>query len=194
MHVTKESILSGVLLALRNVKSVPKDQISTPVPDTDLAIVFVLIAHAGGKPMAWHLARSECAAAWAAPMARIPAPTMAVSDGLPGLAKAAAAMWPGARIQRCTRHAADQARRCTTLNPRLDAGKELLAIANRLGEAKDAEKAARWLADYAEWCSKWQGCSSQHRTGAEEATVRRRGTVRESSGRSSICLRSTGAE
>ena len=42
MHITRETILSNVLLALRNAKSVPKDQISTPVPDTDLAIVYIV--------------------------------------------------------------------------------------------------------------------------------------------------------
>ena len=101
----------------------------------------VLIAVAGGHVVAWHLARSECAASWAALMMRVPAPAMLVSDGSPGLAKAARAVWPGTRIQRCTFHAANQVKRCTTLNPRLDSGIELLGIANRLKDAKDAGSA-----------------------------------------------------
>ena len=97
----------------------------------------VLVAVAGGHVVAWHLARSECAASWAALMVRMPAPAMLVSDGSPGLAKAARAVWPGTHVQRCTFHAANQVKRCTTLNPRLDAGMELLGIANRLKDAKD---------------------------------------------------------
>ena len=90
----------------------------------------VLIAVADGHVVAWHLARTECASAWAALMLRVPAPKMAVCDGSPGFAKAAAAVWPETRIQRCTFHVAAQVRRCTTLRPRLEAGIELLGIAS----------------------------------------------------------------
>ena len=116
----------------------------------------VLVAVAGGHVVAWHLARSECAASWAALMVRMPAPAMLVSDGSPGLAKAARAVWPGTRVQRCTFHAANQVKRCTTLNPRLDAGMELLGIANRLKDAKDAESATAWLLEYNAWCVRWE--------------------------------------
>ncbi len=115
----------------------------------------VLIAVAEGRAMAWHLAQTECAAAWAALMLRIPAPAMLVSDGSPGLSKAAGIIWPDTRMQRCTFHAANQAKRCTTLKPKLAAGVELLGIANRLKDAKDAESAAAWLLEYNAWCSKW---------------------------------------
>ena len=120
-------------------------------------VAVVLIAVAGGHVLAWHLARTECSEAWAAIMMRIPAPAMAVSDGSPGFAKAARAVWPGTRLQRCTFHAAKQVRRCTTLNPRLEAGRELLGIANRLCSVKDAGSAAEWLVGYNTWCTKWAG-------------------------------------
>ena len=119
-------------------------------------VAVVIIAVAGGHVLAWHLARSECAEAWAAVMMRIPAPAMAVCDGAPGFAKAARRVWPGTRIQRCTFHAAKQVRRCTTLNPRLEAGKELLGIANGLGAAKDADSATAWLLEYNAWCTRWE--------------------------------------
>lgn len=120
-------------------------------------IAVVLIASAEGRVVAWHLAQSECAEAWAALMARMPAPAMLVSDGSRGLAKAAAAVWPGTRIQRCTFHASAQVRRCTTLNPRLEAGRELLALANALPRVADAEGAAKWVGDYLAWCARWEG-------------------------------------
>ena len=115
----------------------------------------VIIAVAGGHVVAWHLARTECAEAWAAVMMRIPEPAMAVCDGASGFAKAAKAIWPGTRIQRCTFHVAKQVRRCTTLSPRLDAGRELLGIANKLGAAKDADSATAWLLEYNAWCTRW---------------------------------------
>lgn len=105
----------------------------------------VLIAVADGHVVAWHLARTECASAWAALMLRVPAPKMAVCDGSPGFAKAAAAVWPETRIQRCTFHVAAQVRRCTTLRPRLEAGIELLGIANKLADVRDADGATAWL-------------------------------------------------
>lgn len=115
----------------------------------------VLVAVAGGHVVGWHLAQSECASAWAALMLRMPPPKMLVSDGSPGLAKAASAVWPGTRVQRCTFHAAGQVKRCTTLKPRSEAGVELLGIANRLMGAKDADSVIEWLLEYNAWCVKW---------------------------------------
>lgn len=116
----------------------------------------VLLAVANGHVVSWHLARSECSSAWAALMQRIPQPLMAVSDGSNGFAKAAKAIWPQTRIQRCTFHAANQVRRCTTLNPKLAAGVELLGIANRLDDVRDADAAVSWIVEYSAWCSKWE--------------------------------------
>lgn len=115
----------------------------------------VLMACTKEHVVAWHLAQSECAEAWAALMMRMPAPVMAVTDGAPGFAKAARAIWPATRIQRCVFHAFCQVRRCTTSRPKLDCGIELYGIARRLLKAKDADSAAAWLADYAGWCAKW---------------------------------------
>lgn len=118
--------------------------------------IVVLIASTRGHVLAWHLARSESSEAWAALMLRIPAPTMAVSDGSPGLAKAARIVWPKTRIQRCLFHVFGSVKRCTTARPKLECGRELYAIAKRLLKVKDASSAAAWLAEYARWCSKWE--------------------------------------
>ncbi len=117
----------------------------------------VLIAYADGHVVAWHLAQSECMSAWAALMMRMPAPSMAVPDGARGLAEAASIVWPATRIQRCIFHVASQVRRCTALNPNLEAGRELLGIANTLKEARDAESAADRPVSYSDWCTKWEG-------------------------------------
>ena len=118
--------------------------------------IVVLIASTRGHVLAWHLAQSECSEAWAALMLRIPAPVMAVSDGAPGLAKAAHAIWPEARMQRCLFHVFESVKRCTTTRPKLDCGRELYALAKSLLKAKEADAAALWLADYAGWCTKWE--------------------------------------
>lgn len=122
----------------------------------------VLVAVAGGHVVGWHLAQSECGSAWAALMLRIPAPKMAVSDGSPGFAAAVKAVWPNTRIQRRTFHAANQVKRCTTLKPRLEAGIELLGIANKLKDAKDAGSATAWLLEYNEWCTRWATFLKEH--------------------------------
>ena len=122
----------------------------------------VLIATADGRPIAWHLARSESGEAWAALMARVPAPAMCVCDGSAGFAKAASAVWPTTRVQRCLFHVSGQVKRCTTLKPRLEAGTELLGIANELLRVKDADGAASWLAAYSEWCTRWKSFLSEY--------------------------------
>ena len=43
----------------------------------------------------------------------------------------------------------------TTLRPKLEAGIELLGIANGLEDVKDAESATSWLLEYNEWCTRW---------------------------------------
>ena len=43
----------------------------------------------------------------------------------------------------------------TTLRPKLEAGIELLGIANGLEDVKDAESATSWLLEYNEWCTGW---------------------------------------
>ena len=118
--------------------------------------IVVLIASTRGHVLAWHLAQSENSEAWAALMLRIPAPTMAVSDGSPGLAKAARVVWPTTRIQRCLFHVFESVKRCTTTRPKLDCGRELYSLAKKLLKAKDADGAAAWLAGYGEWCTKWE--------------------------------------
>ena len=118
--------------------------------------IVVLIASTRGHVLAWHLAQSESAEAWAALMLRIPEPVMAVSDGSPGLAKAARAIWPKTLIQRCLFHVFESVRRCTTTRPKLDCGRELYSLAKELLKVKDADAAASWLAEYAGWCARWE--------------------------------------
>ena len=118
--------------------------------------LVVLIACTKEHVLAWHLAASESSGAWAALMAKLAPPSMAVSDGNPGFAKAARAMWPGTRIQRCTSHVFRQVKRFTTSRPKLDASKELYGLAKSLPRAKNADSAAKWLAGDAGWCSKWK--------------------------------------
>ena len=118
--------------------------------------MVVLIACTKEHVLAWSLAQSESSEAWAALMLRIPAPAMAVTDGGRAFAKAAHAVWPATRIQRCTFHAFCQVRRCTTTRPKLDCGKEIYAIARRLLKAGDADAARSWLVEYNAWCTRWE--------------------------------------
>ena len=122
----------------------------------------VLIACSRQNVIAWHLAKSENSAAWAALMSRIPAPTMLVSDGAPGLAKAARQVWPNTKIQRCVVHIFWDIKSCTTMNPKLEAGKELLEIAKKLIKVKDTEQASEWISKYVNWTSKWENFLGEH--------------------------------
>lgn len=118
--------------------------------------LVVLIACSKEHVLAWHLAESECTAAWMALLLKVPAPTMVVTDGGSGFRKAASIVWPGTHIQRCLVHVSRSIKRKTTMHPQLIAGKELLGLARMLTAVKDADGAARWLADYAGWCTRWE--------------------------------------
>lgn len=118
--------------------------------------LVVLIACTKEHVVAWHLATSECSVSWAALMLKVAPPLMVVTDGGTGFKKAAQAIWPSTRIQRCLVHVKRQVVRKTTMNPKLDCGCELLDLAKRLPRIKDGDNAAAWIAEYATWCSKWE--------------------------------------
>lgn len=118
--------------------------------------LVVLIACTKEHVAAWHLAQSECSKSWAALMLKLAPPLMVVTDGGTGFKKAVRTIWPGTRVQRCLVHVKRQVVRKTTMNPKLDCGRELLDLAKRLSRIKDTDVAAAWMADYAQWCSKWE--------------------------------------
>lgn len=118
--------------------------------------LVVLIAATKEHVVSRHLAESECSASWAALVMRVAPPAMVATDGGAGFKKAARAIWPDTRIQRCLAHVKRQVVRKTTLNPQLDCERELLKIAKALPKVKDADAAARWLGDYETWCSRWE--------------------------------------
>lgn len=118
--------------------------------------LVVLIARTKEYVVGWYLAESECTQSWAALMSKIPAPVLVVSDGSQGFAKAVHVMWPTTKIQRCLVHVARHIKRYTTLNPKLDCGRELLEVTRKLTKVKDADAAALWMADYSNWHDRWE--------------------------------------
>lgn len=118
--------------------------------------VVVLIARSEYFVLGWYLARSENANAWAALMAPIPTPEVVVTDGGSGFEKARRAVWPDARVQRCTFHVWMNIKNYTTLKPKLPAGAQLLQLGRDLLIIRSADEAALWLARYSSWCSSWK--------------------------------------
>jgi hypothetical protein len=116
-----------------------------------------LIACSDEYALDWYLARSEHSGAWGALMRRIPPPDVVITDGGTGFEKARKAIWPDTRVQRCVFHAFCQVKRYTTMHPKLDAGRELLNIAEDLLHIKDTDVAARWIVRLSEWNTKWDG-------------------------------------
>lgn len=116
----------------------------------------ILIAATKDYVIGWHLARSESSQSWAALMLRIAPPDVVVTDGGNGFEKAKRVVWPHTKVQRCTFHAFCQVKRCTTTRPKLQAGVELYSIAKNLMHIDDLANAAIWLADFSNWCTRWE--------------------------------------
>lgn len=117
----------------------------------------ILIACTQGHVIGWHLARSEHSQAWAALMSRVAPPDVVVTDGGDGFERARRAVWPTARVQRCTFHAFEQVKRQTTTRPRLEAASELYGVAKDLLQVGDLNEAAAWLASFSNWRTRWDG-------------------------------------
>ena len=115
----------------------------------------VLIAASDDYVLGWHLARSENADAWGRLIARIAPPAMVVTDGGAGFAKAARRFWPKTRIQRCTYHAFVQVRTYITSRPRLQAGIELLRLAEELLHIDILAQAEWWVERFIQWSAFW---------------------------------------
>ena len=115
----------------------------------------VLIACSDECVLGWYLARHEHTQAWVNLLRRIAPPDMVVSDGGQGFRNAVKQIWPDTQIQRCAFHAFNQVRRCTTHNPRLVPGRELLLIAIDLLHVKTEDEALVWLKRYFDWCKYW---------------------------------------
>lgn len=115
----------------------------------------LLVAFNGSHVIGWQWCDRESKAAWGALLARFPAPDVVVTDGGTGLRAALDTYWPRTHIQRCIFHVMAAIRRHTTLNPRLEPGKEILALTRQLLLVHDLDGAAAWMGAYATWEAKW---------------------------------------
>jgi Transposase, Mutator family len=131
----------------------------------------VLIAYTGSRVIDWQWCDREKHASWSALLQRIPAPVVAIVDGHRGLESALREHWTGTKVQRCLFHIQQNIRTHLTMRPKLDAGKELLALTKALTEVKDLDLAAAWMGEFASWQARWESFL-KHRTYAKKNSVR----------------------
>ncbi|MDO5745989.1 MAG: IS1249 family transposase, partial [Micrococcaceae bacterium] len=131
----------------------------------------VLIAYTGSHVVAWQWCDREKHASWSALLQRIPAPAVAIVDGHKGLESALKQHWKETRVQRCMFHIQQNIRTHLTMRPKLDAGKELLALTKTLTPIEDLDQAAAWMGEFASWTARWEGFL-RHRTYAKKNTAR----------------------
>lgn len=120
-----------------------------------------------GEALGFQWCSHESKDAYAALFSRIPAPDVLVTDGLRGAESACTEVWPGARIQRCLVHVQRNTRADLTSKPRLQAGRELKKLSDRLTKIHDAEAAARWGGALNAWHIRWRDFINE-RTWAED--------------------------
>ena len=108
----------------------------------------LITATNGEKIIDWQWCQRENSAAYQALMNRLPAPTVVVTDGGAGIAKALRLTWPESRIQRCLFHIRANTITDLTHNPQSEAGKALLGLANQLMGVKPPKTPESGLACY----------------------------------------------
>ena len=123
--------------------------------------VCILICCDEDNVLGWYLCRYEHAKAWATLMSRIAEPTLVVSDGGTGFAKALKKTWPHAKHQRCVFHVFCQVKRYTTNRPQTPAGIELYALAKDLMHSKTKTEADQWTDRFILWMQKYNKYLSQ---------------------------------
>ena len=124
----------------------------------------ILICCDNEHVLGWYLCRYEHSAAWMAVVRRIAEPTLVVSDGGTGFAKAVKKEWPHTKHQCCIFHVFCQIKRYTTTKPKTLAGVELYALAKDLLHIDSYEEAEKWAMRFMEWTKKYQKFLSQMTT------------------------------
>lgn len=121
--------------------------------------------------LGWYLCRYEHSGAWKGLMSRIAEPSVVVSDGGTGFAKALRKAWPNARHQRCLFHVFSQVKRYTTTKPKTAAGAELYMLSKDLLHLEEKKEADAWIRRFINWTEKYKDFLSQM-THDEEGNVR----------------------
>ena len=111
-----------------------------------------------GEVLDWQWCAHESKAAYLALFSRLPAPDVLIADGLRGAEAACTQAWPGTRIQRCLVHVQRNTRTGLTSRPRLQAGRELKRLSDRLTSVETAGQAVRWGEALNAWHERWKDC------------------------------------
>lgn len=123
----------------------------------------LLIASNGTHVRDWQWCDRESKAAYQALFERLPAPELVVVDGGQGVAAALRECWPETPVQRCYFHIYRTITRHLTMNPRLDAGKQLRALTAALMRVSTLDEATEWTRQYLAWEAEWDSFL-KHRT------------------------------
>ena len=133
----------------------------------------------------------ESKAAYLALFSRLPAPDVLITDGLRGAEAACTQAWPGTRIQRCLVHVQRNTRTDLTSRPRLQAGRELKRLSDRLASVGTAGQAVRWGEALNAWHERWKDFIAERTYARDDpSNPRRRGTG--GGGRTRSCDAATG--
>lgn len=123
----------------------------------------LLIASNGHHVRDWQWCDRESKAAYQALLERLPAPELVAVDGGQGVAAALRECWPETPVQRCYFHLCRTITRHLTMNPRLEAGKQLRTLTDALMRVSTLDEATEWTRQYLAWEAEWDSFL-KHRT------------------------------
>lgn len=129
--------------------------------------LIIAIDGESGETLGFQWCGHESKAAYTALFSRMPAPDVPITDGLRGAEAACQEAWPGTRIQRCLVHVQRNTRTDLTSKPKLEAGRQLKKLSDRLAKAHDGETAVKWGEALNAWHITW-GSFINERTHAKD--------------------------
>jgi len=111
----------------------------------------VLVAVTEKDRIFWRFAKDECYGTWFGFLVHFPPPKVVVADGHKGMAGFVKKWWPRTDFQRCHFHMVLLIVKYLTMNPREEAGREILALTHRLKYVKTHEDKEQWLLFHRIW-------------------------------------------
>jgi hypothetical protein len=107
-----------------------------------------IIARSSEYVLNWHWVEYESSLVWSRLLSTLPPPSYVITDGQKGMQLAIRSIWPLTIIQRCLFHVWLNLKAKLTLNPRSEAGIDLLYLFKGVWDIRSLDQASEWIEQF----------------------------------------------